>query len=398
MTSHLSHQRREQRIWGEFFRGKFTTTLAAFLLQRYSAQIAAWAAFIFLFGGPEINCQALVSTVYGTNIVFAAAVSYIFAKRTFALYNLHRTVAIGLYALWAGLIACYIIVAVRYRAVNLPVAFEGCNCAITSTGKISFLGFVASLVFDLVILVLTLGRLYYLRFKSKIGDTIRSSSITYFVAVSAVNLALVLIIAISDDPTISATPLGPAFAVTYLLINRMVFGMRERSRTANNGSVGRTTDQSKHKHRNSSRVGGLLGILGGGGIGSGNNKLGSNSGSQPSNNFVGAERQGTQPVPMDRGIPMTVTVAQNCEGFQADRDLKENVFAHLGSHPYSASEDHGSPHLLRRSHPPVRKESSGKNTSETHSQKDYESAAARESDLEAGDRGELRPYGPFYNN
>lgn len=395
-------QRREWLIWTDFFRGKFTTTLAAFLLQRYAAQIAAWAAFAFLFGEAGINCQALVSTVYGTNVVFAAAVSYIFAQRTFALYDFHRLVVIGLYTLWAGLIACYIIVAAQYRAVRLPIAFEGCNCAITSAGKISLLGFAASLVFDLVVLVLTLGRLYYLRLKSQLGDTIRSTSITYFAAVSTVNLALVLIIAISNNPTINATPLGPAFAVTYLLLNRMIFGMRDRSRVVNKASVGMGTEhlEQYRKDRKLSRSGngirGISGIF----ARSGSRKLGSGIGSQPSDSLVrprsGSGEGGPQSAPMENGIPMTVTVAQNSEAVQADPDAEENLFAHLRTQAYSSAAEQPS-HIQHRNH---YSKSSSTGSAGSHSQKDYVSAAAheRQQDLEAGDGGEMKPYGPFYNS
>ncbi len=231
---------KELEIWALFFRRprRPTWTLGAFLLQRYAAIYAAWCAFAFLFGGSWINCSYLVGSVYGAQAFFAGSVAFIFAQRTLALYGWPRPLAALLYLGVNALIACFATVASQFRAEKLAVSLNSSWCRITAdAGRLPVLGFAASLVFDFVVVVLTMARLYRLRLvQSELGQAVRDSSLLYFCGVFTVNLIVLLVIAISADPTVHATPLGLSFAVTTILLNRMIFGLRKYCKAGNEAS------------------------------------------------------------------------------------------------------------------------------------------------------------------
>ncbi len=257
--------RQELEVWRLFIRRprRPTWTLGAFLLQRYAAIYAAWTAFAFLYGGRGIDCQFLVSSVYGAQVPFAGSVAFIFAQRTLALYCFPRWLALLLYPGVLALTACFAVVASQFRARELPVSLNGAWCGIDSdAGQLALLGFAVSLAFDLVIVVLTMIRLYQLHLRSELGNAIRNSSLVYFCAVFSVNLAVLLVIAISADPTVHATPLGLSFAVTTILLNRMIFGLRKHRRSEIDSAIRRPLVGPD---------GDLLGFVGGSGRGAAQN-------------------------------------------------------------------------------------------------------------------------------
>lgn len=175
--------------------------------------------------------------------IVSASTGVILILRVYAIYNRARWVLILLSAIFLGEIAVMLWSVPGGSPAVLPPGWVGClPSKKPGTGNRLSAMFMAALVFDSSVFLLTLSRSIYLRFKnSTVGliQLIVRDGIIYFFIIFIVNLLNVFLLTLAPDD-IGAINTPFASLITSTMVSRLMFNLRSASRSTQYISGART--------------------------------------------------------------------------------------------------------------------------------------------------------------
>ncbi|PSR83536.1 hypothetical protein PHLCEN_2v5690 [Hermanssonia centrifuga] len=198
-----------------------TPTAWLFVALRYSAFIATVPS-LFFTSVQNQHCQAavVISTLGGVLVV--ASSGLIFCYRVFAFWHENRIVYGTVLLFYAGMLGCWIAVAVHYKAITGPTTPFGSNCQMEPIVSWAPISYASSVVFDSVVLALTLAKVHSSSMpRSNLGEQISRDNIAYFTLATATNIAVLSIQALG-----SAHDMIKPAAVPFSTVMTVAMGSR----------------------------------------------------------------------------------------------------------------------------------------------------------------------------
>ncbi|KAF8519835.1 hypothetical protein JB92DRAFT_2786475 [Gautieria morchelliformis] len=179
-----------------------TPTSYAFVILRYSGVIATFPALFFTSIQSKHCLAAMVISQLGVVLVVAAS-GVIFSYRVFAVWAGRKFIygIVGI-VVYVAMLACWIAVASQYRIQTGPPTPFGSNCQIQPIVAWAPICNASSVLFDLVILILTISRIGHQR-GSRVRYLIYRDGLIYFLFTTVMNIVVLVIQA-----------LGPSWALT----------------------------------------------------------------------------------------------------------------------------------------------------------------------------------------
>jgi len=136
------------------------------------------------------HCK-LATAISQTGIVLVtASAGLIFAYRVFALWKFQRWVCICIGSLWIVMVACWTLVATHLLARTGPPTPLGSNCTLATVPAWAPISYASSVLFDTVILVLTVIAIHQEQKQSRLAQTFVMDNLCYFVVVTITNVVV----------------------------------------------------------------------------------------------------------------------------------------------------------------------------------------------------------------
>ncbi|THH01473.1 hypothetical protein EW026_g1233 [Hermanssonia centrifuga] len=214
------YSKRDKKLWA-------TPTTWLFVILRYSAFMATIPSLFFTSVQSQ-HCQAAVvlSTLGGVLVV--ASSGMIFCYRVLAIWHENRLVYGIVFFFYATMLACWIAVAVHYKAINGPPTPFGSNCQLQPIVSWAPISYASSVAFDTVVLALTLAKLHGRTMpRSHIGEQLSRDNITYFLLATATNIAVLSVQALgSAHDMIKPTAVPFATVMTVAMGSRVYLNLK----------------------------------------------------------------------------------------------------------------------------------------------------------------------------
>ena len=257
----------ELQRWREIFKGQIVPVNVLTIFARYFIFAAAGAAVAYVWDEKAINCQAKLSILMTSLALVWIATSLIYTLRVHAMYpspSDRKRVRIPIVCVWLIGCALWIASLPGFRAAPVSQLIRqpfssGCSPAHSPTWRA--MGFGASAVFDLIILILSLGsvsrhssnklRPIYKTFRYGISDRkdtagfiILSSTITFLLSFS-MNVICFFVTIFNKNVILSNIPVALAALFDFVIANRLVFHSHQWSQ----GKSGLLTMPPKYNER-----------------------------------------------------------------------------------------------------------------------------------------------------
>ncbi|PPQ91963.1 hypothetical protein CVT25_004437 [Psilocybe cyanescens] len=207
----------------------------AFMVLRYAGILALFPG-LFFTSVQNQHCQATASISQVGVILVTGSAGIIFAYRVFAIWRFNKLVVGGVTFLWLFMVSSWIAAGSQLRASQGPATNFGSNCILHPVPTWQPLPFASSVLYDVVVLILTLAKLRGDRIKAfSIGSQILEDNILYFVIVTATNIAALVINCLGaehDDikpvalpfPTLMTAAMGARVYLNLRMYNKKVNG------------------------------------------------------------------------------------------------------------------------------------------------------------------------------
>jgi len=199
----------------------------AFILLRY-ASIAATLSSIFFTAVQTDRCDLAVGfSGYGAAIVVASA-SFIFGSRVVALWKGNKIVYAIIALAYLVTVASWFAVASTYSVVTGPPTLINSNCQLQPVAVWNPISFGSSVMFDIVVLILTLLKLRsQMDMRSAVGRRLYRDSMTYFVITTITNLVVLIINALPNQFALIKPAVEPfSTVITSAMAQRVYLNLK----------------------------------------------------------------------------------------------------------------------------------------------------------------------------
>ncbi|KAH9487382.1 hypothetical protein JR316_0001457 [Psilocybe cubensis] len=237
----------------------------AFMVLRYAGILALFPG-LFFTSIQNDHCQVTASVSQVGVILVTGSAGVIFAYRVFAIWRFNKFVVGGVSFLWVFTVASWIAAGSQLRASQGPPTNFGSNCILHPVPSWQPLPFASSVLYDVVVLVLTLVKLRGDRIKAySIGSQIRGDNVLYFVIVTATNIAALVINSLGpehDDikpvalpfPTLLTAAMGARVYINLRMYNKKINGELSGSIPTHSSGTTRSAVEDTIRLKNSNGV------------------------------------------------------------------------------------------------------------------------------------------------
>ncbi|EJD39077.1 hypothetical protein AURDEDRAFT_116274 [Auricularia subglabra TFB-10046 SS5] len=229
----------------------------AFVVLRYAAFVATLPA-LFFTSIPSQHCQSAVVASQAGALLVVASSGIIFCNRVVAIWSNNRIIIGFLSVLWAGMMGCWIAVAVHYNALTGPPTPIGSNCQMQPIVSWAPISYASSVAFDVVVLALTVVKLRSNSSgfaQSAIARQISQDNLAYFLLTTVTNVTVLSIQALGDDYALikpTAVPFSTVVTVAMaqrVYLNLKLFHQRNERAAAGLPATQGTTSSSSRRSR-----------------------------------------------------------------------------------------------------------------------------------------------------
>jgi len=198
----------------------------AFIILRYSVFLSMIPA-IWFTALPTQHCQLATAISQGGIVLVTASAGVIFAYRAFALWNFQRWVCICVCGLWVVMVTCWTLVATHLLAQTGPPTPLGSNCALAVMPAWTPVSYASSVLFDTVILVLTIMAIRQEQKKTHLTKTFMTDNLCYFIAVTITNVVNLAIQSLEREHELEkATSIPWPTIITVAMGSRVYLNLR----------------------------------------------------------------------------------------------------------------------------------------------------------------------------
>jgi hypothetical protein len=209
----------------------------AFVALRYGGLLATFVSLFFTSISSD-NCQAAASISQVGAIFVTGSAGVIFGARVIAMWSNALLIRGIVGVAFTFMVACWIAVATQYRAVTGPDQPIFSNCIMGDIPKWGTISFASTVVFDLVILVLTLLKLRAQTYQqSKLGFVVYRDSLVYFLCTAVTNIVVLSFQALDESQATlkpMVLPLSTIISVTLgsrVFLNLRLFMQRQSQKS-----------------------------------------------------------------------------------------------------------------------------------------------------------------------
>ncbi|CEH12624.1 hypothetical protein CBOM_00599 [Ceraceosorus bombacis] len=196
---------------------------------RYALLLSGILAIVHFYGRPQ-SCFGVFRAMWLCFCVSWACASSIFVARIYIIYRKDTRILWGLGVLWIATVGVWIAIAFTYHSANVPnLPPHTPWCRPTPDPKWRATGWGMSMLFDTVVLLMTLLRLHHLQVgaDSPQGRQMRRfilrSNLFWFIACFITNGACFIVELAVDDPILSHIPSPISFVANAIVAIRIVF-------------------------------------------------------------------------------------------------------------------------------------------------------------------------------
>lgn len=187
----------------------------------------------------EIDCQLLMDFTELQMGLLVCLSSFLLAFRTVCVYQgaERKAVTIVLFVFGLGLVAAWMQGVTDVTSNWVPEAATLWNhgaCNYAAVKSTYWVKYVITIVFDLLVLVLTTVGILRMHGESRIGEILINHGLIYFVLTFAANIVITILTALQISPQMSLLTAIPQSAVCVLCSTRLYVNLAKSARSSDN--------------------------------------------------------------------------------------------------------------------------------------------------------------------
>ncbi|UZJ52835.1 hypothetical protein CBS101457_002155 [Exobasidium rhododendri] len=196
---------------------------------------------ICLWTKDEINCQIFMELLEMQMGFVVVCSSFLLACRTVCVYqgSARTCVTIILSIFGLGLLATWMVGVqdlTMVWSVEAATAYTKGACAWTAIRSTYWVKYVVTIVFDLLVLILTTVGIMRMNSSSRIGEILIKHGLIYFVFTFFINMVVTILTALQLSPTMSTLAAIPQSTVCVICSTRLYIMLVEEARPRNRDS------------------------------------------------------------------------------------------------------------------------------------------------------------------